>query len=326
MKAVAIPRFGEADVLEAMELPVPEPKAGEVAIDVAYAGANYAEILYRRGAVDVPLPFVPGIEVAGRVRALGEGVAGLEVGQPVAALTIVDSGGYAEVAVTDARLVVPAPAGVELEVAAGLPSNSTTAMLVWDRIARLRPDETVLVHAAAGGVGSQLGQAARILGAKRVIGTVGSPGKVEAAKAFGYDEVLLRDEFGERASELTDGRGFDVIVDPVGGPTRRASYEALANGGRLIAMGNASNGDDVSFGANELWFAGKAVMGFNLAAFSATHPDVVNGALARAAEALAAGDLRVDVNEVLPLEKAEEAHRRIEGAQTTGKLVLAVAP
>lgn len=325
MKAVAIPRFGGPDVLEAMELPVPAPKPGEVAIDVAFAGANYAEILYRRGAVEVPLPFVPGIEVAGHVRALGEGVSSLEVGQPVVALTIVDSGGYAEVAVTDARLVVPAPEGVPLEVAAGLPSNSTTAILVWDRIARLRPDETVLVHAAAGGVGSQLGQAARILGAKRVIGTVGSPTKVEAAQAFGYDEVLVRDEFGERAAELTDGMGFDVIVDPVGGPTRRASYEVLANGGRLIAMGNASNGEDVGFGANELWFAGKAVMGFNLAAFSATDPGVVHDALARAADAMASGDLRVDVSETLSLEEVEQAHRRIESGQTTGKIVLSVA-
>ena len=326
MKAVAIPRFGGADVLETMDLPVPEPGPGEVAIDVAYAGANYAEILYRRGAVDVPLPFVPGIEVAGRVRALGEGVSGLEVGQPVAALTIVNSGGYAEVAVTDARLAVPAPEGVPLATAAALPSNSTPAILVWDRIARLRPDEVVLVHAAAGGVGSQLGQAARMLGAKRVVGTVGSPAKVEAANAFGYDEVLLRNEFAERADALTEGKGFDVIVDPVGGETRRASYEALAGGGRLIAMGNASNGDDVSFGANELWCAGKAVMGFNLAAFSATHPEVVHAALARAADALAAGEMRVDVNETLPLEEAEQAHRRIESGQTTGKIVLAVAP
>jgi NADPH2:quinone reductase len=128
---------------------------------VAHAGVNYAEVLYRRGAVDVDLPFVPGIEVSGHVRALGEGVSGLEVGQPVAALTIVDGGGYAEVAVTDARLVAPLPqaaTGDELAVAAGVPSNTTTAFIVIGEIARMRAGEQVLVHAAAGGVGSQLGR------------------------------------------------------------------------------------------------------------------------------------------------------------------------
>lgn len=153
MKAVTIPEFGEADVLRVATVPVPEPGPGQVAIDVAYAGANFAEILYRRGVVDVPLPFVPGIEVAGRIRAVGEGVEGLRVGQPVAALTIVDSGGYAEVVLTSASLVAPLDGlgsgpGVGLGVAAALPSNSTAAFLVLDRVARIEPGESVLVHAA----------------------------------------------------------------------------------------------------------------------------------------------------------------------------------
>lgn len=169
MKAVTIPEFGEAEVLRVEQMPVPEPGPGQVSIDVAYAGANFAEVLYRRGVVDVPLPFVPGIEVSGRIRALGEGVTDLTVGQPVAALTIVDSGGYAEVVVTFADLVAPLDGlGIGLGVAAALPSNSTTAFLVLDRVARIEPGDRVLVHAAAGGVGSQLGQAARLLGGQAV--------------------------------------------------------------------------------------------------------------------------------------------------------------
>jgi NADPH2:quinone reductase len=173
MRAVVIPRFGEADALEVAERPEPKPAAGQVAIDVEFAGANYAEVLYRRGLVDVDLPFIPGIEVAGRIRELGDGVDGqLTAGQPVAALTIVDGGGYAEVAVTDADLVAPLPheASEHLARLAGAPSNSTTALLVFDEVARLREGESVMVHAAAGGVGSQLGQAARLLGASRVVG------------------------------------------------------------------------------------------------------------------------------------------------------------
>ncbi len=325
MKAITIPRFGGPDVLTAMQIADPHPGPGEVAIDVAYAGANYAEVLYRRGDVDVELPFVPGIEASGHVRALGDGVTGLRVGQPVAALTIVDGGAYAEIAVTGAELVVPLADDVDAEglaLAAGCPSNSTAALLIFDQIARLRAGETVLVHAAAGGVGSQLGQAARLLGADAVVGTVGRPEKVAEANDLGYDEVILRDELAARSEELTDGRGFDVIVDPVGGPTRRTSIDALALGGRLIAMGNASGADDVKVGANELWLSGKGMLGFNLAAISAGDPGLVGQALRRALGLVLDGRLRVAISARLPLDQAAEAHRRIESGATTGKLVL----
>ncbi|WP_067476469.1 quinone oxidoreductase family protein [Actinomadura hibisca] len=316
MRAITIPEFGGADVLRAADVKTPEPGPGQVSIDVAYAGANFAEILYRRGVVDVPLPFVPGIEVSGHVRAVGDGVEDLRPGRPVAALTIVDSGGYAEVAVTSADLVAPLD-GLPLDVAAAVPSNSTTAFLVLDRVARIEPGESVLVHAAAGGVGSQLGQAARLLGAGRVVGTVGSSAKIEAARAFGYDEVVLRDR-------RPDGP-FDVVVDMVGGPARRAGLDLLAPMGRLVVMGNASGADDVGLSANDLWFANRTVSGFNLAAFSAAHPEQAGRALRRAVAAAESGTLRVRV-ETLPLERAAEAHRRIESGATTGKLVLAVAP
>ncbi|MEW9552842.1 zinc-binding alcohol dehydrogenase family protein [Nonomuraea sp. NPDC050783] len=317
MRAITIPAFGDADVLRLDEVTTPEPGPGQVAIDVAYAGANFAEILYRQGVVDVPLPFVPGIEVSGRIRALGPGVTHLRVGQQVAALTIVDSGGYAEVVTTSAELVAPLD-GLDLKpaVAAALPSNSTTAFLVLDRVARIEPGESVLVHAAAGGVGSQLGQAARLLGAGRVVGTVGSPGKIEAAREFGYDEVVLRD----RAEQA--GR-FDVVVDMVGGPSRRASLDLLAPMGRMVVMGNASGAEDVGIPANELWFTNKTVSGFNLAAFSAAFPEQAGRALRRAVAAAARGELRVRV-ESLPLEQAAQAHRRIESGGSTGKLVLEV--
>jgi NADPH2:quinone reductase len=317
MRAVTIPRFGEADVLTLADVPVPEPGPGQIAIDVAYAGLNYAEVLYRRGLADVPLPFVPGIEVAGHVRALGDGVSFPAVGQPVAALTIVDSGGYAEVVVTDVRLVAPLDGRAQrlpLSVAAGVPSNSTTGLLVVEHVARLRPGESVLVHAAAGGVGSQVGQAARMLGAGRVVGTVGSAAKVEMARAFGYDEVVVRES-------LPEGE-FDVVVDPVGGPMR--NLDAVALDGRLVVMGNASGADDVAFSANELWLSAKAVLGFNMAAFSAARPAEAGAALRRVLQAVADGSMRVEIQDKLPLEDAAEGHRRIESGQTVGKTVLAV--
>ncbi|MCX4669220.1 alcohol dehydrogenase catalytic domain-containing protein [Streptomyces sp. NBC_01381] len=181
---MTIPEFGTADVLRLAEVKTPEPGPGQVSIEVAYAGANFAEVPFRQGVVDVPLPYVPGIEVSGHVRVLGEGGEGLTVGQPVAALTIVDGGGYGEVVTTAAELVAPLDgSGLGLDVAAVLPSNSTTAFLVLERVAGLQRGERVLVHAAAGGVGSQLGQVARLLGAGRVVGTVGSAAKIDVAKA-----------------------------------------------------------------------------------------------------------------------------------------------
>ncbi|WP_431899342.1 zinc-binding dehydrogenase [Nonomuraea sp. bgisy101] len=182
------------------------------------------------------------------------------------------------------------------------------------------PGESVLAHAAAGGVGSQLGQAARLLSAGRVVGTAGSTSKIEVARSkvarsFGYQEVVLRDQHPS---------GFDIVVDMVGGTARRTGLDALNPMGRLIVMGNASGAEDVRIPANELWLSNKTVSGFNLAAFSATYPEETGRALRRAVAAVAAGDLRLHVEE-LALEQAAEAHRRIESGTTTGKLVLKVA-
>ncbi|MER6926622.1 zinc-binding dehydrogenase, partial [Streptomyces spiralis] len=148
-------------------------------------------------------------------------------------------------------------------------------------------------------------------------GAVGSAAKIDTARSFGYDEVILRDR-------LADAGEFDIVVDMVGGPPRRAGLDRLAPMGRLVVMGNASGAEDVGVPANELWFTNKTVSGFNLAAFSAAFPDETGRALRRAVAAAAAGELRVQV-ETLPLERAAEAHRRIESGTTTGKLVLAVA-
>ncbi len=324
MKALAITRFGGPEVLDWVDVPAPDPGPGEVTIDVAFAGANYAEVLYRRGAVDVPLPFVPGIEVSGHIRALGPDVRGLQVGQAVAALAIVSGGAYAEIVRTDAMLVAPLPEDADAELlalASGVPSNTTSAFIALDQVARLRDGETVLVHAAAGGVGSQLGQVARLLGAASVVGVVGSPEKRTIAQRFGYDEVVLA---GDLAA-ASPPEGFDVILDMVGGSAREESLATLALGGRMVVMGNASDAEDVRFSANELWFSGKGVLGFNLAALSAGHPDAVQRALKRALQAVLEGRVKVEISGVFPLSDAAAVHRLIESRASTGKLVLDVA-
>jgi NADPH2:quinone reductase len=323
MRSVAIMQYGGPETLAVYDRPAAIPGPGEVAIDVEYAGVNYAEVLFRRGVVpNLTLPFVPGIEVAGHVRALGPGVTGLRVGEPVAALTIIGGGGYAEVAIAPATLVAPVPAGLRLDVAAGTPSNATTALMVLRDVARLARGETVVVHAAAGGVGSLLGQFARLLGAGRVIGTVGSPSKVPYARALGYDDVVVMSDLAEAVRSVTGGAGADIVVDQVGGAARRESLDILRPMGRMIAMGNASGADDVSISTNELWFSSRGVLGFNLRLLSEADPPRVGVALREALGHVARGEVRLDVTAVLPLTDAAEAHRRIEDRATRGKLVL----
>jgi NADPH:quinone reductase len=157
------------------------------------------------------------------------------------------------------------------------------------------------------------------------VGTVGNPNKLQAARAFGYVDVIVRETLADRIHELTAGRGFDVIADPVGGATRYASVDALALGGRLVVMGNASGADDVLIPANDLWLAGKGVLGFNLASFSAVRPEQVGAALQRAVAAVAEGRLRIHVQDVVPLDRAAEFHRLLEDGRTVGKIALSLA-
>jgi NADPH2:quinone reductase len=322
VRAVTIAQFGDAGVLRVQTLDVPEPGPGAVAIDVAFAGVNFADVLVRRGVIPVELPYVPGVEVAGHVRALGAGVEGLRAGQPVAALAIGAGGGYAEVAIADARLVapLPEPADPALLASAALTANSTTALLILQRVARLRAGESVLVHAAAGGVGGQLGQVAKLLGAGRVVGTVGSRRRIADAGDCGYDDVVVREGSAGRIAELGGPGGFDVVIDPIGDSTRRTSFDVLAPGGRLVAMAD----EDDEFSAEELWRSGVTILGFNLATLAAQHPELVGHALRRAVEGLAAGDLRVGVRARFALERAAAAHRQIESGPRGGRIVLAI--
>jgi NADPH2:quinone reductase len=214
---------------------------------------------------------------------------------------------------------------LDLPAAAAFPSNATTAYMIMTEVAKMRQGETVLVHAAAGGVGSVIGQMARRLGGGLVIGTVGSPAKLEYAKSLGYDVVLLREHYEDSVMELTGGQGLDIVIDPVGGKLRREAVRILKPFGRLIAMGNAGGEEDVCQSTNELWFTSKAVLGFNLRQISALAPQRVAEAARKALSLAAKGDIRIDVTGVLELHEADEAHRRIEERSTTGKLVLKIS-
>lgn len=317
MKAVQITSYEGPGTLEYGDADEPTPAAGQVSLDVRFAGANYVEALFSEGLVpDLPVPWVPGIEASGKVRALGEGAEGLTVGQDVAALTINGGGAYGQVAVTNAHLVAPLPEGLSISEAAAVPSNTTTALIALELVARLTEGESVLVQAAAGGLGSQFGQVAKHLGAGRVVGVVGSEEKRQAALDLGYDEVWLRKDLAEQSADQ-----FDVIADPVSGPARATCIDLLRLGGRLLAVGDAAQAGDQQISSNALWFGGKGVIGFNLGAFAATKPAVVGGFFRRALDLVANGAVKVHVADTVPIQSAPAVLTELRGGRTVGKTV-----
>jgi NADPH2:quinone reductase len=330
MRAVVVPEFGDPEVLTVREMPAPQPGPEQVAIQVAYAGVNYAEIMARRGGLHRGvLPFVPGLEVAGHIAALGEGVEGLRVGQPVAAFTV--SGGYAEIALAQAVCTFPLDESertIDLTTAAGFPTIVPTAYDLLVHVARLQRGESVLIHAAAGGVGTISGQIARHLSAGLIIGTVSSPRKAVYAQSFGYDQVVLYDEFMQSAREATEGRGVDIVLEAVGEPIRSQSLSVLAPFGRLVIFGNAGNSagrpQEMPLNPGAFLTESKAIMGYSIGNLSQTAPHLLASTARQALALVAQSQVRIDITDILSLEQAAEAHRRIESRETTGKLLLRV--
>lgn len=318
MKAMQIVSFdGPASGLRYQEASTPEPGPGQIAVDVDHAGVGYVEALFTEGLVPIDLPWTPGLEVSGRVRALGDGVDGYRVGDAVVALTITGGGGYGQVAVAPAELVTPLPAGLDPVVAAAAPANSTTALVALEEIAHLRRGESVLVHAAAGGLGSQMGQVARLLGAGRVVGVTRSQAKRQEILDLGYDEAWLPEDLAD-----AEPAQFDIVADPVAGPTRLRSLDLLRTSGQLLALGDASQAEDQQVSTTSLWLRGIGVIGFNLGAFSRANPALVGGHLRRAVELAASGELRVHVTDQVPIQNAAQAVTAVRAGTTTGKIVL----
>jgi NADPH2:quinone reductase len=325
MRAVEIQEYGGPEVLRVVEAEVPTPGPGQVSIDVAYTGVNFADLKARADGYRVPaLPFVPGLEVSGHVRALGAGVTGLAVGQEVAALT--QGGAYADVVAADAVTVFPLPPGVDLRTGATLPTVLPTAYALIHTVGRLQPGETVLVQGAAGGVGTVLGQLASAAGAGAVLGVVSSAAKAEYAREHGYDEVFVTSSttpsFAKEIREATDGRGVDLALDPVGGETLRASLDSLAPFGRLVSFGNASGAQPWQVGQPDLYPLALSVSGFSILTLAQTSPTELRALTERAFRTVLDGVVSLPVTAEFALPDAAEAHRLMGTRTSTGKLLL----
>ena len=317
MKAIRFHEFGGADALRVDEVERPEPGAGEVLIRVAVAGVNYADTMLRAGTylTKPPLPHTPGFEVAGVVEAIGEGVASCQVEQRVMAKF--QGGGYAEYAVARAEDVVRVPDDLDFGRATALLAQGLTALgLLKD----LRAGQTILVHAAAGGVGSLLVQLAKHRGA-RVIGTASTAEKLQLVESLGADAAVNYTEadWTERVLAATGGQGVDLLIEMAGGEVGGQNVKLLAAGATMIVYGAAS-GRDFPISALGLMNKNLTVRGYTL--YSET-PGTMAHFTSELMLHVKAGRLRITVRE-FALADAAAAHRAVEGRQTTGKVVLTV--
>lgn len=326
MRAVVCPAVSSHKDLRVEDIPAPPMVAGGVRIQVAAAGLNFADSLITAGRYqEKPAPpFVPGFELAGTVTEVADDVASLSPGDRVLAMP--PHGAFAEEAVVPHGAVWPLAPGMDMATGASFPIAYGTAHFgLFDR-ARLRTGELVLIHGAAGGVGLTAVECAKAGGAK-VIATAGGPEKVAVARAYGADHGIdyKAEDIRERVLALTDGRGADVVYDPVGGDVFDASLRCTAPDGRLLAVGFAS-GTVPRVPANRLLVKNLSVIGFYWGAYMRLAPDRVRASMDALMGWHAEGRLRPRVSAEYPLERAVEAIDALLGRGVTGKLVLRIAP
>jgi NADPH:quinone reductase len=304
VRAVVLSETGAPERLEVQEVPEPEPQEGEVVLDVHAAGINYADVLIRRGAYPQPppLPTILGSEVAGEV-----------AGARVMALTRATGGGYAERVAVDREALVSLPDGATFAEGASFMLTFLTAWLPLTRQARVGEGSTVLVHAAAGGVGSAAVQVARHLGA-RVVATASTDEKRRVALDLGAEEAYGYEEFA-------DAVRADVVVDPVGGEVFERSLRTLRPLGAIVAIGFAGGAWKP---VDPAFLVGRniSVLGFYFGRLLARDPELVAPALREVVELWRSGAVRPLVGAEFPLERAADAHRLIESRQSHGKVVL----
>lgn len=324
MKAIQFARFGGPDALETINVADPVPQDGEVLVRVRAAGVNFFETLMLRNryAMTPELPMVPGVEVAGEIVAVGENAKVSEVGARVAVPLFAigrGSGGYAEYVSVDAASVIPLPDDLSFESAVGLMVQGLTALHL---VRQSRPGgKTVMVNAAAGGVGSLLVQLAKEAGATRVIATASSVEKLQLARSLGADAGVdyAHADWPDAVQKANSGEGVDVIYEMIGGTHTRACLSALAPGGELIfgALGRF----DLSTAELEAMFArNQSIKGFALLPLLGASDFKAD--LTALFERAASGTLKLLTGGSYPLRQAANAHRALEGRFTTGKVVL----
>ena len=324
MKAVLCKQYGPPDSLVIEELPSPKPAAGEVVISVKAASLNFPDVLIIQNKYQFkpPLPFSPGSELAGVVKEVGEGVKGFKPGDKVIAFTTY--GAFAEEVRTEAGRLVPLPSGMSFtEGAAFLLTYGTTDHALRDR-GELKAGETLLVLGAAGGVGLAAIEIGKALGA-RVIACASSEEKLAVCRSHGADATInyASEDLRERIKALTDGKGVNVIYDPVGGPYAEPAFRSIAWRGRHLVVGFAA-GEIPKLPLNLALLKGASVVGVFWGDFARRQPKEFAQSIRQLGQWYAEGRLKPHVSETMPLEKAAQALNKMAARQVKGKLVLTV--
>jgi NADPH2:quinone reductase len=321
MKAIVFAELGGPEVLTLGDVPRPDVRPGGVLIRSHAIGVNFADTRFRQGTYVVKprLPDTPGMEAAGVIEAVGEGVTEFRPGARVAAFT---SRAYAEYCVSPATMVVPLPEFVSFVDGAAFPVQALTAYHLLHTADTTGPGRSVLVHAAAGGVGLAAVQLAKAAGA-RVLGTVSSDAKAALAKAHGADLVInyASGKFADAVLGATDGRGVDLILDAVGKPTFEEDLRCLATFGHLILYGRAGGPID-PFNLATLSAKSHKVSGFMLPVITRNFPEKTRESAQRCFALMREGRLKLHIDRTFPLAQAAEAHRYLESRQSVGKLIL----
>src|SRR5437667_4623877 len=323
MKAIRIHSTGGPEVMQLEEIEIPALKAIDVLIKVAAVGVNYADLAQRAGAYLTPTrtPMTPGVEIAGTVVALGDGVSSDAEGARVAAFC---EGGYAEYAISQAALIIPIPPALDFTHAAAFPLQGIAAYQLLHESAHLQPGESVLVHAAAGGVGTLAVQLAKLMGAGTVIGTASNAEKLDLVRRMGAEAAInyTEQDWVEQVKNATGGKGADIILEMVGGAISEQSLQCLAPFGRMVVYGAAS-GKIAQFSGIQLMYKNQAIIGYWLTS-QLRHADRIALAAMELMQFLAGGKLQIIVGQTFPLAEATQAHQAIAERSTMGKVVLLV--
>ncbi|MFZ4604782.1 MAG: quinone oxidoreductase family protein [Caulobacter sp.] len=321
MLAIQATRAGGPEVLEAVDLPIPTPGPGEILIRQEAVGLNFIDTYQRTGLYPVPFPAVLGLEGAGVIEAVGEGVTRFVPGDR-AAYGNGPLGGYAEYHVVPAGRAVKVPAGIDSRTAAAAMLKGMTAEFLLRRCYTVKQGETILIHAAAGGVGAILTQWARALGAT-VIGTAGSPEKAALAREHGADETILyRDEdVAARVRTLTGGQGVRVVYDGVGAATFEGSLASLGRRGMLVSYGNAS-GPAPAVEPLRLSRGGSLFLTRPTLFDYVVTTEELDASAGALFEVINSGAVKIGIGQTFPLHQARQAHEALEGRETTGSTLL----
>lgn len=325
MKAMMVQELGGPEVLKYVETALPTCGDDEVLMKVEMTSVNFADVKARYGKKgNANLPFIPGLDAVGTVVEVGRNVANVTVGERVVAFP--SSGSYAEYAVANQNLTFPLPEGIDLEQAAACPVVGMLSYMLVHKIARVQQGEVVLVHAAAGGVGTTLIQLLKAAGAGTIIGTVGTSNKKAIALEAGADYAINYEEesFMDHVHTLTNGQGVDVVFDSISGVVAEKSLECLQDYGRLVHFGNSS-GETGSFMTKQLHASCRSVLGFSLGTTRKKKPHLLQEPAAQLFEALRLGTLTINIGNVFSLDEAALAHEWLESRKSTGKILLRVS-